>query len=226
MPSEANEWVEWHRSYDGDRARTQRLELVRERIREALSESPPGPIRVVSVCAGDGRDLLGALEGHPRAGDVRARLVELTPELVSAGCGQAHRQHLAGVEFVRGDAATTSTYEGAVPARLVIVCGVFGNISDSDIHRTVTHLPELCAENATVIWTRGRVAPDLTPTIREWFRETGFAEVSFVPIPDSTASVGTHRLTGPPKPFRAGVHLFTFLPKAERPSTRASPPGS
>jgi hypothetical protein len=37
---------------------------------------------VISLCAGQGRDLLGVLADHPRREDVRARLVEL-----DAPCG-------------------------------------------------------------------------------------------------------------------------------------------
>ena len=34
-----------------------------------------------------------------------------------------------------GDASTTSAYRGAVPADLVLACGIFGNVSDEDIQR-------------------------------------------------------------------------------------------
>jgi len=222
----SNEWVEWHRQYDeGDKLLAGRLKLVQERIREALDRSPAGPIRIISLCAGDGRDILGALEGHPRANDVRARLVEITPELAEQARVRAARQGLAGIEVVTGDASATTAYESAVPARLALVCGVFGNITDDDIRNTIDHLPELCAPDATVIWTRGRFEPDLTPTIRRWFRDAGFEELTFEPISETTASVGTNRLVGTPRPFRPGVRLFTFLPKEERPSQRARKKG-
>ncbi|HLY77107.1 MAG TPA: class I SAM-dependent methyltransferase [Thermoplasmata archaeon] len=216
-----NEWLEWHRGYDGGQPRAQRLRVVQDRLREALDRRPSGLIRVVSMCAGDGRDLLGVLAGHPRAHDVLARLVELTPELVEAGRERASREGLRGVEFTQGDASFTSAYADAVPADIVLVCGVFGNITDQDVRGTIDRLPELCARDATVIWTRGRFEPDLTPTIREWFAAAGFTEVSFVAIPGTTLSVGTHRLTGAPKPFRSEGRLFTFLPREERPSARA-----
>ena len=56
-----------------------RLAIVQAQIRDALDRCAPGPIRVISMCAGQGHDLIGALDGHPRAADVRARLVELHP---------------------------------------------------------------------------------------------------------------------------------------------------
>lgn len=111
-------------------------------------------------------------------------------------------------------------YAGAVPADLLLVCGVFGNIADADVERTVTHLPELCAPGATVIWTRGRFAPDLTPTVRSWFTRSGFTEEAFIAVSDSLASVGVHRLERASQPFRAGVRLFTFLAPDLRPSQR------
>ena len=220
-PSMTGEWQEWHRNYDQDPTMVARLRAVQDRIREALDRCPPGPVRVISACAGDGRDLLGAVVGHPRAPDVRARLVELTPELVASGRERATRERLVGIEFRQGDASTTSAYAGAVPADIVLLCGIFGNIPDRDVRATIGHLPELCAERATVIWTRGRFAPDLTPTIRRWFADTGFEELSFVTIAGSTKSVGAHRLVIAPRTYRPDVTLFTFLPEGERPSSLA-----
>ena len=58
-----------------------RLATVQGMIGAALDSAPPGPISLISLCAGDGRDVLGVLPGHPRCADVRGRLVELDPEL-------------------------------------------------------------------------------------------------------------------------------------------------
>ena len=127
-----SEWVEWHRGYeDASGSLARRLAAVREQIRDALDRCPPGEIRAVSMCAGDGRDLLGVLSAHPRRRDVRARLVEQDPDLVARGQARAVD---APAELVIGDASTTTAYEGAVPADVVLACGIFGNISDED-HR-------------------------------------------------------------------------------------------
>lgn len=216
-----NEWLEWHRGYGEGQPRALRLRVVQDRIREALDRSPPGPIRVISVCAGDGRDLLEVLANHPRAREVRARLVDVTPELVEAGRDTADREGLHGVEWRLGDASNTSAFLGAVPADVILFCGIFGNISDEDVRGSIRHLPELCAQGATVIWTRGRFEPDLTPAIRQWYAEAGFRELSFVTIPDTTATVGAHRLVTRGRPFQPNVTLFRFLPYPERPSTLA-----
>lgn len=215
------EWVEWHRGYSTDPGRRRRLEAVREAIARFLSSAPPGRLRVVSLCAGDGRDLLGVLAGHPRARDVSARLIELDRVLVRTGRAEARRLGLSGVRFRRADAGLVASLRGAVPADLVLVCGVFGNLNDTDIHGTVGRLPELCAPGATVVWTRGRFEPDLTPSIRAWFREGGFEELRFQEIRGTTNSVGTARLLGRSRRLRGPARLFTFLPRDERPSTRA-----
>ena len=219
--SAPNEWVEWHRGYDDPQSpQARRLATVQRLVAAAIDRAPAGEIRVISMCAGDGRDLLGALHINPRALDVRARLVEIDATLASRG-----REHTASVpgeiEFVIGDASDTSAYAGAIPAGIVLVCGVFGNVSDDDVHNTVARLPELCAPRATVIWTRGRFSPDLTPSIRRWFSDTGFEELEFVSLDGTTAAVGAHRLVAAPQDFVAGQRLFTFLAENERPSRGA-----
>jgi hypothetical protein len=207
------DWHDWHREYDEPGSPlTIRLALVQRRIRDALDAAPPGPIQVVSACAGQGRDLLGVLVDHPRRDDVRARLVELDPDLADTARDVARDLAFRCVDVATGDASTTSAYEGAVPAQLVLFCGVFGNVSNDDIRHTISRLSMLCAPGATVIWTRHRREPDLTPTVREWFAERGFDEVAFDAPEEVYVGVGTHRLAAPPNPFEPGVQLFSFLP--------------
>jgi hypothetical protein len=201
------DWAAWHAAYDHDTPLRQRLIAVQRRIREALSAQPAGAIRVVSACAGEGRDLLGALVEHPRAGDVRGRLVELDPGLAATAATMAP----SGIEVECADAGSTDAYIGAVPADVVLMCGVFGNISDLDVERTVRSLTMLCATGATVIWTRHRRPPDLTVDIRRWFEKAGFEQVAFDAPRDVEWSVGVHRLVGEPQPIIAGRRLFDFV---------------
>ena len=215
-----SEWVDWHRAYDDPGSpQARRLATVQRLVAAAIDRAPAGEIGIISMCAGDGRDLIGALRAHPRRHDVRARLVEIDPDLVARGREAARREQLEWVSFVIGDASTTTAYEGAVPADVVLVCGVFGNVSDEDVHNTVIHLPELCAEAATVIWTRGRFHPDLTPAIRSWFSNQGFEELEFATLPGTTAAVGAHRLTASPFALVPGCRLFTFLGRERKPSS-------
>lgn len=162
------------------------------------------------MCSGDGRDLIDPLAGDPNRALVRGRLVELDETLASAARGAIEAAGLDGLEVLEADAGVTTAYRGTVPADLVLACGIFGNISDEDIHRTITVLPTLCDEGATVIWTRHRRAPDLTPTIRGWFEEAGFQHVGFEPVPDSSGSVGIERFAARPRPFAAAVRMFEF----------------
>jgi hypothetical protein len=112
---------------------------------------------------------------------------------------------------VHGDASLTDAYQGAVPADVVLACGVFGNISSEHIEATVDELPHLCAPGATVIWTRHRKEPDLTPTIRGWLGERGFEEVGFDTMEGYFFSVGTHRFAGRPRSLRPGRKMFGFF---------------
>ena len=78
---------------------------------------------------------------------------------------------------------------------MLLLCGIFGNVSDRDIERTVQAAPALCREGATVVWTRHRRPPDLTPRIRAWFTRAGFEEVAFDALEtDSMIGVGVGRL--------------------------------
>jgi hypothetical protein len=159
------------------------------------------------MCAGQGHDLIGALDGHPRAIDVHARLVEIDPR----NCDAARAVAPPNVEVVAGDASGTAVYDGAVPAELVLVCGVFGNISDEHIVKTIETLPSLCAPNATVIWTRHRRPPDRTTDVRKWFVDAGFNEVTFEGHDGFIFGVGVNRLARDPAPFEPDVKMFDFL---------------
>lgn len=200
------DWALWHASYDEqDSALSQRLTEVRRQVWVALDRAPAGPLRLLSLCAGRGLDVLPVLADHPRGHDVTGRLVEL-----DAGNAAVAREHACGVEVVQGDAGTTDACMGAVPADLLLLCGIFGNIADEDVRRTAQAVPSLCVAGATVIWTRSTHAPDLTPRIRGWFAEAGVAETSFLAEQPEGWSVGAGTFTGQPQPLRAGSRLFTF----------------
>lgn len=202
------DWKTWHDDYDdAGSALARRLRVVQQHIRAALDEAPPGPVQVVSMCAGQGRDLLEVLVTHPRRDDVAARLVELDPRNVEFA--RALARDLPKIEVVEGDAALTDNYAGLVPARIALLCGVFGNISDDDIEQTVAAATQLCAEGGTVIWTRHREAPDLFPAICGWFEQHGFERV-WESDPDAGFGVGVHRLAARSEQLRPGRRLFTF----------------
>ena len=155
----SRDWARWHDDYeDPSSPLSTRLAIVRAHLADAITAAPPGPLSLVSLCAGQGHDVPGVLPGHDRRDDVTA-----------------------------------------------------------DIARTVAATPALCAPGGTVIWTRHRRPPDLTPQVREWFAAAGFTEVAFeAPVTGSTLiGVGVHRrpagLAGrSPAAGLPGGRLFTF----------------
>jgi hypothetical protein len=200
------DWVDWHRAYaDPDSPLHRRLQIVQAHIRAALDAAPPGPLRAISVCAGQATDLLGVLADHPRAGDVQARLVELDEHNAEAARAAAP----AGVEVVTGDAARVAAYSGVVPAELVLVCGVLGRIGDRDTANAIRLLPQLTATGGTVVWTRHRRPPDHTPRIRRLLHRAGFEEVAFDAPADEVFTVGSHRHAGAPPPLDPQARLFS-----------------
>jgi hypothetical protein len=207
----STDWLDWHGRYDDvDTGLPERLTIVQRFIRCFLDRILADEVQVVSACAGQGRDLLPVLADHPRRDRVRARLIELDPRNAASARALARNAGLDRVEVVTADASETDAYLGAVPADLVLMCGVFGNISDEDVERTVRLLPGFCAPEALVVWTRGRRRPDLTPAIRLWFGEAGFEEHAFESPGLDSYSVGVHRLIGEPVPLRSDRRLFTF----------------
>jgi len=214
------DWYTWHHDYDvPGTALARRLAAVQEQIRTALDTAPPGPLDAISLCAGQGRDLIGALAGHPRRDDVSARLVELDPHNAAVARAAAEAAGLSRVEVVTGDAALADQYAGMVPAYLVLVCGVFGNMTDDDVRRTIGYCTQLCARGGTVVWTRGRWEPDLVPQICDWFADRGF-ELGWVSDPaqgwpergwpERGWGAGAHRFTAAPVPLEHGARMFTF----------------
>jgi hypothetical protein len=217
------DWRAWHDAYDDPAAPlAQRLAVVRARLADALDEAPPGPLRVISMCAGQGRDLIPVLAAHPRGREVTARLVELDPGIAVSARRSAAAAGLPGAEVVTGDAGRCGAYEGAVPAQIVLACGVFGNIGDAGVENTIGCLPRLCAEGATVVWTRGRSGPAKVPQICRWFGEQGFG-LRWLSAPGPSFCVGVHRFRGGlpgvvparrhggrPGPLDPGARMFTF----------------
>jgi hypothetical protein len=168
-------------------------------------------VRLVSICAGQGRDVFGVLPDHPRRGDVTAVLVELDHQNVEAARAKAVGTGLTQVEIIEGDGGGSDIYAPFVPADIVLACGIFGNVTDEDVERTVRNLSLLCRSGASVIWTRHRNDPDLTPRIRGWFTESGFEDLSFdAPDNASRSGIGVARLIAAPLPFQPGFRFFTF----------------
>jgi len=212
----ARDWVRWHKQYDDEESPLRvRLALVQRHLADALASAPAGPIRLLSLCAGQARDVIGVLPGHPRRADVTAVLVEADADIADQARHRAAAAGLAGVQVRQADAGLVASYADALPAEVLLLCGIFGNISDDDIRRTSRAAAVMCRPGGTVIWTRHRRDPDLTPQVREWFTEAGFDEIAFDSPPTATRTgVGVNQLltsadTVRPDQLPAGP-LFTF----------------
>lgn len=209
------DWVAWHDAYARPASSlARRLEVVRAAVARALDEAPPGPLSLVSLCAGDGRDTLPVLAEHPRGADVRARLVELEPALVATARAAAGSLGLAGVEVVEGDAGLVDAVVDRLPADVLLVCGVFGNVPPADMRRTVAALPGMLAEGGVVVWTRGRSSDGAEPAVlvKRALVAAGLEEVSFTWPQDVPFRVGAHRRPAGLEAAlpAAGDRLFAF----------------
>lgn len=211
------DYEQWHRQYDDPTSDLSwRLRTVQGYLRQALDRHP-GPIRILSCCSGDGRDVVGVLSQRSDAERVRAVFVEAHPVIAdrarrSAAAVGAH------VEVRTADAGVTDTYLGAVPAEVVLLVGIFGNISDTDLARTIAIAPALCRPGATLLWSRARTNGDFNDMVRAHFAAAGFTELDYVTLdsdtwPDNDAwpAVGVVRYDGPPMPLPTDTQLFTFL---------------
>src|SRR5580692_13086958 len=211
------DWAAWHEAYDDPSSFLNvRLRKVRQGLSEAIGAAPAGPIRLVSLCAGQGRDVIGVLPGHPRRDDVSALLIELDPVNAGVARDSAAAAGLTDVQVREADAGIVAAYADALPADVLMLCGIFGNVSDDDIRQTATAAAAMCAARGTVIWTRHRRPPDLTGQIRSWFAAAGFEEVAFdAPETATMTGVGVHRL-----PTAASAPAWTPGSAAQLPEGR------
>lgn len=121
-------WVSWHQPYDDpDSPLSRRLRCVQGFVGAWLDGRAAEQRRIVSACAGQGHDLLDVLAGRDDVERLSARLVEMDPANVEAARRRAESvPPVVQVVVVEGDAGRLAAYAGAVPADLVLMCGVFG----------------------------------------------------------------------------------------------------
>lgn len=211
-----SKWQQWHQGYDDpESSLSRRLQVVRRYVAQALTEAAT-PVRLVSLCAGDGRDSIPVIAESGR--DVEALLVELDPWLAEAARDRG-TEHGVPVTVRTVDAGLPSSFSDHVPASIFLLCGVFGNISDDDIADTIQAMPALLAQNGVVVWTRGdhevdgktsAVAP--SERVRRSFIDAGFTEVEFTSPSDAAFRVGMHRWPHPTEPpVPEDQRLFSFL---------------
>lgn len=210
----SSHWVRWHQGYDDPASmNSRRLEAVVSMLADVFTAARPGPVRVVSLCSGDGRDLAGALAGHPRAVDVTGVLVEADPELAAAAA--ANLAAVAPGLAVRGaDAGDPASFADQLPADVLLLCGIFGNVAPADIAGTVAAVPALASPGAAVLWTRHRRHPDVTPWIRQRFHDAGCPAEAWVSPGPGGFALGLQRVGTNATPAPLPRRLFTFTTTA------------
>jgi hypothetical protein len=215
----AIDWYAWHRLYnDPTSKRAQRLAQMQEVVLQALQGLPDGPIDLLSLCAGQGREIVGALQRRPRPGDVNVRMIELDPRNAEIADRLVREAGAGRVETVVDDAGLRRLYAGAIPVDLLLLCGVFGNLVLSDIERCAAFAASAVRPDGLVVWTRHRGAPDCVPAIRSWFTANGFVEEYVNPETDPVAVV-LNRYAGPPRPLAPQERIFTFVTGVVPPET-------
>ena len=204
----------WHKDYDNPcSGLSWRLSMVRRYISGVLN-TRDGPLQVLSVCAGDGRDIIGVLAERPDAARVHATLLEVHPGIAQSARRRATALDTVGQIDVRTvDAGASDAYRDLPPADLVLLIGIFGNISDEDLQRTITASAGLCAHGAALLWSRGRggTLHDRNDAVRAWFKATGFTELAYATSDRGhRPALGLVRYDGPQRPVEPGQRWFTF----------------
>lgn len=213
------DWHKWHGRYRNQWPLKVRLRLVQGQIKKALAETPDGKILILSICAGDGRDLSGALSRHRRSKDVSAVLLELDENLVADGKAEFERLGLAGnVDYRTADATDPATYKGVGAADIVLACGMLGLVSPDSTPKFVQTLASFLKPGGHLIWTRSlilRSGPEHLKEFKNLLAKNGFEERSFqiTPRPPffirgrkamARFVVGRHQYQGGTKPRPKG----------------------
>lgn len=204
------DWQAWYGQYDDENSSlSRRLRVVQQRLDDLVSGEPPVR-RALSLCAGDGRDILPVVARLPNARRPELLLVEIDPTLAAAAERRAVDFGVAATVIV-GDAGLAKTWQHVGPVDLLMLCGIFGNISETGIRATISASRGMLTRGGSVIWTRGRFADqDLRPQIREWFEEEGFTESAFDSEPTGYG-VGVHRITSQLPVTPVPDRLFSFV---------------
>lgn len=205
------DWHSWHEAYDdATTSLARRLSVVQRRLAEIIDPGLTAEPRLLSLCAGDGRDLLPVLQARRPA--VSALLVELDETLARRSRSAAADAGLEAVEVRCADAGDPASFRDFLPVGVLMLCGIFGNVEHASVKDIIDRVPSMLAVGGYVVWTRGESDPDRRPEVREWFTAVGLKEVSFDGSPEpygvgvNQLQVGTTSLPGT-LPDR----LFTFV---------------
>lgn len=204
------DWIGWHQAYsDPDSSLARRLEVVRRRVSQALDEVTATKPVLLSLCAGDGRDVISVLSARAAQPQVAAVLIESDTTLSHRARKAAAEAGLSSLQVRCGDAGDLASFSDVLPVDVLMLCGIFGNIEHSAVKSVVDAIPQLLSSGGYVIWTRGGSEPDRRPEIRRWFSSAGLEEVAFEGAPEPYG-VGMNRQGSAPALQITG-RLFAFV---------------
>ena len=205
-------WSDWpEAAYKKQRYR-QRLCEVQSHFRESLDTAPPGPIQVVSMCAGDGRDVISVLQSHPRRNDVTAWLVENNAQSFAYGLRRTANAGLQNrVTFLNEDATEYATYKDIVPSDILLVCGVWGHVPKNERTQLVHAIACLCKPGGAVIWTRS-VLKQMARLheIQSRFDPSTWGSARVSVTPDNKWAIVAHQHCGPARRIPERGRIFHF----------------
>jgi Methyltransferase domain len=212
---QAMDWDNWHKLYETSEDFRTRLRMVCQQISAVLDRCPDGPIRIISICAGDGRDVLEAVSEHHRCGDVQAFLLDNHAASLERGQRSAEKASMSeNLHFMNADASLASSFTGLGHADLVLISGVLGHLDHADVPRLITKLPMLVKKGGSVIWTRHLKLHDggkQIPSIRKMFLKSHFQETFFGCASPEGFVVVCDRFCGNQTPLDGGQRLFDFI---------------
>jgi hypothetical protein len=139
--------------------------------------------------------------------------VDSNAEMCARARATAGELRLPSVEVVEADAGRSSTYASLPRADVVVLSGVFRYLGRRDLRRTARGLRQVCASDATVIWTLGGGLRCTVEDVRRAFERAGFHEIAFRthrPIRDAEGVVAMHRMEAPPEPLQPNRTWFRF----------------
>ena len=207
-------WDHWYQAYADSPSLQARLRIVCQHLAATLGQCAPGPIRVLSLCAGDGRDLIEVLPHHGRRADVRAWLIDAHPESIARGRRAAAAAGLQGqLQFRQGDAGQARSYADIGRVDVVIISGFLGHLHHEEARRLIASLPMLLEPGGWVIWSRHLVMNDgrgQVPTIQALLHQRAFAQAHVDTTAADGFAVGRARFTGAAVPLDTQHVLFRF----------------
>lgn len=210
----SEDWAKWPDRYDDSLPLQVRLAAVRAQVSAFLDECPPGPVRILSLCSGDGRDVLPVVSAHARLRDVEVWCIDANAKTLDRGKESARQAGLQRkTHFVQADAGLAASYADVVPADLVILSGMLGHLTSHDALNLFHRLPALCRTNGSVLWSRLNrgIGNRQIPALREVLRESGFEEVFLEETMPNEFVVARAHFRGTEAKLAFGEVLFRFV---------------